>query len=655
MHLDAHRRRDRRTSRAFRHVALIETEALESRQLLSTSTVDLSSLTAVPAISSAASAATISGLTPSQIKSAYNFSTSSTAGSGETIAIVDAYNDPNIAKDLAAFSTQFGLPAANLSVVNENGGSSLPAANAGWAEEIALDVEWAHAAAPGAKIVLVEASSASLSDLITAVKTASKSANVVSMSWGGSEFFGETQYDSVFNVPGVTFVASAGDSPGTTWPSVSPNVVGVGGTTLTLSGSGGYGSESVWNSTGGGLSYFEAQPSYQATYSGLLGVGARATPDVGYDANPSSGVAVLDTYQNSYSASGWFQVGGTSAGAPQWAGIFATADALRPAGSALSSSSALAAIYSLANNKSTAASDLHSVTAGDWYFLNTSNGVTFSLGAGVGTPNVTNLVAALAGATTTTTTTTTTTGTTGSGTTGTGSTGGGTTGGGSTGGGRHHGFSEPNTTATVVTMSPVTTPTSTLAGSLGAVTNATTTNTTASATSAQAASTTTASSAPSAARPVQPTVSTEPRSLGNSSDDQSQAEEKAVTEAGAAKDEAAQPVAPAVAPKNDAAPEENAPKNDTDPATKPDDKAPMETPLALDSWDDVLAGFGDGASLIPMPVEPATDSSGSQINAGHESAVAAGAAVFLWGSWEVRSRLNGRRAGRTFLRKQSAR
>ncbi len=152
--------------------------------------------------------------TPAQIQQAYQFNQVSYNGSGETIAIVDAYNDPDIQSDLNTFDTEFSLPSTTISVVNETGGSKLPAADptGGWEVEESLDVEWAHAMAPGANIMLVEASSASHTDLLTAVSYASQHANVVSMSWGSSEFSGETSDDSDFNAPGVAFVVASGDT-----------------------------------------------------------------------------------------------------------------------------------------------------------------------------------------------------------------------------------------------------------------------------------------------------------------------------------------------------------------------------------------------------------------------------------------------------------
>jgi subtilase family serine protease len=256
-------------------------------------------------------------LSPSQIISAYNLN-SATGGAGTTIAIIDAYDDPTVAKDLATFSNNFGLPAANFV---EHKMSSRISVNSGWALEISLDVEWAHAIAPSATILLVEARSNSLNDLLAAVSYATSYSGVkaVSMSWGGSEFSTETSYDSYFNAAGITFFASSGDSgAGVIWPSSSPNVVGVGGTTLNLDSSGAVISETAWSGSGGGVSGYEARPTYQANYG--LTYARRAVPDVSYDADPNTGVLVYDStpYQGS---SGWWVVGGTSAGAPQWAAI----------------------------------------------------------------------------------------------------------------------------------------------------------------------------------------------------------------------------------------------------------------------------------------------------------------------------------------------
>lgn len=271
------------------------------------------------------------GLSPAQIKSAYSFSTADTAGAGITIAIVDAYDHPSIESDLAVFSNQFGLPACTTAngcfkKVNQSGGTLYPRTNSGWALEIALDVEWAHSIAPGAKILLVEATSNSYANLMAAVDYAAKNADYVSMSWGGSESTGETAYDVRFTTAAKAkaYFASAGDSGlPASYPSSSPNVISVGGTRLTFNSDGSLASETAWSSGGGGCSAYEAPNPAQVTGSVNCN-GKRATPDVALDADPASGVSVYDSVKY-YGSSGWYVVGGTSASAPMWAARSAAA------------------------------------------------------------------------------------------------------------------------------------------------------------------------------------------------------------------------------------------------------------------------------------------------------------------------------------------
>lgn len=253
-------------------------------------------------------------LAPTQIRSAYGLP--STGGAGTTIAIVDAYDDPNVLNDLTMFSTQYGVLPINFV---EHKMATTISVDTGWALETSLDVQWAHAIAPNATILLVEARSNGLGDLLAAVSYAKGQPNVVavSMSWGGSEFSTETSYDSYFSSSTITFFASSGDSgAGVIWPASSPNVVAVGGTTLNLAS--GSVVETGWSGSGGGASRYEPRPAYQTNF-GLSG-SMRAVPDVSYDADPNTGVPVYDSlgYSGQY---GWFQVGGTSAGAPQWAAI----------------------------------------------------------------------------------------------------------------------------------------------------------------------------------------------------------------------------------------------------------------------------------------------------------------------------------------------
>jgi len=355
-------------------------EELESRDLPSVAGVfAVPNLTQTPAKAAPNdSSSSFIVYSPAQIRAAYGFDQLSENGAGQTIAIVDAYDDPNLASDLATFDQSFNLPGQNaagvasfLTKVNEYGNpsaSSLPQGNRNWAIEITLDVEWAHAMAPGAHILLVEASSSSGADLLTAVNSARYTAgvSVVSMSWGTSEFYGENTYDGYFTTPaghiggnnqsgGITFVASSGDNGawyGPEWPSVSPNVLAVGGTSLTISGYA-YEGETGWSGSGGGYSRYEARPNYQV---GANNIPWRSTPDVAYNADPNTGYYFWSTYMPS--GSGWFRVGGTSAGAPQWAAIIALADEGRAAQGLPSLSGAQSDIYSLPS------SDFHDITSG---------------------------------------------------------------------------------------------------------------------------------------------------------------------------------------------------------------------------------------------------------------------------------------------------
>ncbi len=296
--------------------------------------------------------------TPSQIQQAYGFnqiafSTSSGRvagnGAGETIAIVDAYDDPRIMSDLQTFDSKFGIAAPpSLTVLKQSG----TVANPAWASEIALDVEWAHAMAPGARIVLGEARSENLSDLVAEVDTVAAMPNVsvVSMSWSAEEWSSESLYDYSFTTPpghqGVTYIASAGDSGAPpSWPASSPDVLSVGGTTLYVDSNGIYQNEGGWSLSGGGISAYENKPAYQAFVS--TGSSKRTNPDVAFDANPSTGLYVYNSYYNS----GWVEVGGTSAGTPQWAALVAIADqgrALTGKTSLDGASQTLYAIYRMA-------------------------------------------------------------------------------------------------------------------------------------------------------------------------------------------------------------------------------------------------------------------------------------------------------------------
>ncbi len=385
-------------------------EGLEMR--LVPSTLSVSPLLASPDValsqarlSSDGAAGSPGGFSPAQISQAYGFNqitfdngTVQGNGSGQTIAIIDAYDQPNIASDLATFDSTFGLPAPPSFVkVNETGGTAYPGANTNWGLEISLDVEWAHAIAPAANILLVEANSATYSDLFTAVDYARSQPGVavVSMSWGGGEWSGENAYDSNFTTPaghsGVTFVASTGDSGSAgapEYPSASPNVLAVGGTQLSTDSLGNYLSETGWSGSGGGISADESQPAYQkgvVTQSTTM----RTVPDVAYNASGGSPYAIYDT-----SYGGWVEVYGTSAGAPQWSALVAIADqgrALAGQSSLNGPSQTLPMLYQLPG------SDFHDITSGSNGAY--SAGPGYDLVTGIGTPLANLIVPALAGPT----------------------------------------------------------------------------------------------------------------------------------------------------------------------------------------------------------------------------------------------------------------
>jgi subtilase family serine protease len=295
---------------------------------------------------------TPTGLPPSAVQSVYNLSglsPNSGAGTGQIIAIVDAYDDPNALSDLNTFNAQYGYAQMSTCTSLSQSGpcfekvfaqGSQPRVNSGWVLEESLDIEWAHAEAPNAKIVLMEAASASDANLFGGVTAANNlGATVVSMSFGGSEFSSESSsFDADMTHPGTFYTASAGDSGhGAEYPAASPNVISVGGTTL--NGCSGthcsFTSETTWSSSGGGVSADESLPSYQSSYAGsvfgastinALTGGHRGIPDVSFEGNPNTGVSVFDSTADQ-GQSGWFTLGGTSVGAPNWAGILAAAAA----------------------------------------------------------------------------------------------------------------------------------------------------------------------------------------------------------------------------------------------------------------------------------------------------------------------------------------
>ncbi|GHO48849.1 S53 family peptidase [Ktedonospora formicarum] len=318
-----------------------------------------------------------SGLNPADLQAAYNLP-SATAGSGQTIAIVDAYDDPNAEADLAVYRSQFGLPPCTTAngcfrKVNQNGGTKYPHGNSGWAEEISLDLDMASAICPNCKILLVEASSNSFTNLGIAVNTAvSLGANVVSNSYGGSESSGESSYASYYNHPGVIITASSGDAGyGVEVPAAYNTVVAVGGTSLSRNSSTSRGwTETTWSGAGSGCSAYITKPSWQSD----TGCSRRTVADVSAVANPSTGVSVYDTYGQ---GSGWMVFGGTSVSAPIIASVYALA------GNA-SSINAASSLY-------THTSSLYDVTSGSNGSCSGSYLCTATTGydgpTGLGTPN----------------------------------------------------------------------------------------------------------------------------------------------------------------------------------------------------------------------------------------------------------------------------
>ena len=263
-----------------------------------------------------------SALRPADFRSAYHLTT--LGNSSVTIAIVDAYDDPNIESDLGVYSAKYGLPACTTAngcfrKVDQRGGTAYPNSNAGWSLEIALDVEIAHALCPNCRILLVEADSNSFANLSAAENYAAANANVVSNSWGANEFSGETTLDGPFNHPGVPITFSSGDNGyGVEYPAASRYVTAVGGTHLVRNSSSRGWGETAWSGAGSGCSAYESKPSWQTD----TGCSRRTVADVSADADPNTGAAIYSSVRY-YGQKGWFQIGGTSLASPIIASIYA--------------------------------------------------------------------------------------------------------------------------------------------------------------------------------------------------------------------------------------------------------------------------------------------------------------------------------------------
>jgi subtilase family serine protease len=325
----------------------------------------------------------VGGYTPKQIKKAYRVDKLKYSGMGQKIALIEAFGSPTIKKDLETFDKQFNLSSAQLNISYPEGTRFQN--NPDWGVETSLDVEWAHALAPNAQILLVVAKSASTKDLLTAIKYAADTlgAQVVSMSWGTTEFSGQLHDDNYFSHNGTVYCASSGYSDNPMWPAASPKVIGVGGTTLTQSGTDW--TEVAWSGSGGGISSYESEPGYQIKYG--VTSADRGIPDVSFDADPNTGVAIYDSTPDQGTA-GWFVVGGTSLGAPAWSALIALVDQAR----ASSLTDGHEALYQLATG-ATYAQDFRDITSGSNGSYSAGPGYDFV--TGLGSPLANNLVPGL--------------------------------------------------------------------------------------------------------------------------------------------------------------------------------------------------------------------------------------------------------------------
>ena len=338
----------------------------------------------------ATAAATPSGFGPADLRSAYNLTTSTTAGAGQTIAIVDAYDDPTAFADVNVYRAQYGIAAlasctpstikgsttACFAKSNQSGGTSYPRANGGWAQEISLDLDMASAICPKCNVLLVEASSASLTNLGAAVNTAVRlGANAVSNSYGGSESSSETSSEGTYyNHPGVAITASSGDGGyGVEFPAASQYVTAVGGTTLLTRASNSRGwSETAWSGAGSGCSGYVQKPSWQTD----SGCARRTVADVSAVADPNTGVAVYDS--TSYQGrKGWLVFGGTSVASPIIGSIYALAGNASSLSYASSIYSHTSALYDVSGGSNGSCGGTYLCTAVSGY-----DGPT-----GLGTPN----------------------------------------------------------------------------------------------------------------------------------------------------------------------------------------------------------------------------------------------------------------------------
>ncbi|MDD2545597.1 MAG: S53 family peptidase [Burkholderiaceae bacterium] len=377
----------------------------------------------------------VSTYTPAQIRAAYGFpalpatgtpltpAQAALQGAGQTIYVIAAHHNPNTAAELAVFNQHFALPGCTSSALPV--GTALPLApapttgcvlatayststgtltatvpsyDAGWATEIALDVQWAHATAPLARIVVIEAADASLNGILGAVRLANQMGpGVVSMSLGVLEGSWTTSTDAAFSAANMTYLAATGDDgAGVSWPAVSSRVLGVGGTSLSYAGTGAR-SEVTWPGSGGGTSLYTLAPSYQnKAVPGLGTLAFRRVADVAFNADPLTGQYVALIAPGTPAAR-WVSAGGTSLATPQWAGLIAIANASR----ALSGKAALGAPHGLlygqiASVPGTYAGVFLDITQGaDGSCATCAATAGYDAPTGLGTPNVSSLLSTL--------------------------------------------------------------------------------------------------------------------------------------------------------------------------------------------------------------------------------------------------------------------
>jgi Putative Ig domain len=358
------------------------------------------------------------GTTPSSVQSAQ-------LGAGQTIYIIDAQDDPNVAAELATFNQTFGLPTCSVTAISPSAALPLPAAattgctfsvvhstasggmtssvpsyDSGWATEIAIDVQWAHATAPLARIILIEAPNSSNNDLVAAVALAdAMGPGVVSMSFGSPEGSWTASVDSTFTVAANSYVAAAGDSgAGVNWPAVSSHVLAVGGSSLTYTGTAPR-SEVVWSGTGGGVSEYTPTPSYQTSAVPDMGTPAhRSVSDVTFNADPTTGQYIVVLAPGATSAN-WLSAGGTSLATPQWAGILAVTNALQTQAEKARIGDPHAKLYGISTQSTEYASAFYDITRGsDGSCRGCFAEIGYDQPSGIGTPNVTNLFSELVAA-----------------------------------------------------------------------------------------------------------------------------------------------------------------------------------------------------------------------------------------------------------------